>query len=226
MFALPGTRRSWPDGTAWRLLLWPKPLDALPSARYREAAERAGDFILRELLRPGHRVFHSWKDGRASGNGFLEDYACLVEGLLALYQTTFAERWFAAARGLTDAMIECFRRPAGGFYDTSFDHETLITRPRSLQDSPTPSGNSMAVMVLLKMAAYTGESAYWTLAEETLDPMGPLVERAPLAFGHWLSAYHLAAEGLVEVAVVGEMPITRRPGRCSPWWTARSAPLR
>ncbi len=101
-------------------------------------------------------------------------------------------------------MIECFRRPAGGFYDTSFDHETLITRPRSLQDSPTPSGNSMAAMVLLKMAAYTGESAYWTLAEETLDPMGPLVERAPLAFGNWLSAWHLAAEGLVEVAVVGD----------------------
>jgi uncharacterized protein YyaL (SSP411 family) len=177
---------------------------ALPSQRYREAAERAGDFILRELLRPGYRVFHSWKDGRASGNGFLEDYTCLVEGLLALYQTTFAERWFAAARGLTDAMIECFRRPAGGFYDTSFDHETLITRPRSLQDSPTPSGNSMAAMVLLKMAAYTGENAYWTLAEETLDPMGPLVERAPLAFGNWLSAWHLAAEGLVEVAVVGD----------------------
>ena len=176
----------------------------LPSERYREAAERAGEFILHELLRPGYRVFHSWKDGLASGNGFLDDYACLVDGLLALYQTTLAERWFVAARGLTDAMIEYFRRQGGGFYDTSSDHETLITRPRSLQDSPTPSGNSMATTVLLKMAAYSGESTYWTLAEESLGPMGPLVERAPLGFGQWLSAYHLAG-GLVEIALVGDM---------------------
>ena len=178
---------------------------ALPSERYREAAENAGEFMLRELLRPGYRVFHSWKDGLASGNGFLEDYASLVEGLLALYQTTFAERWFVAARGLTDAMIEFFRRPAGGFFDTSSDHEALITRPRSLQDSPTPSGNSMAVTVLLRMAAYTGESTYSTLAEETLDPIASVAERAPLAVGQWLSAYHLADSGLVEVAVVGDM---------------------
>ena len=175
---------------------------ALPSERYREAAERTGDFVLRDLLRPGYRVFHSWKDGRASGEGFLDDYACLVEGLLALYQTTFAERWFVAARGLTDTMIEYFRRPEGGLYDTSSDHETLITRPRSLQDSPTPSGNSMATTVLLKMAGYTGESAYLSFAEQTLGAMAPLAERAPLAFGQWLTAYHLAG-GLIEIAVVG-----------------------
>jgi uncharacterized protein YyaL (SSP411 family) len=176
---------------------------ALPSERYREAAERQGDFILRELLRPGYRVFRSWKDGLASGNGFLEDYVCLAEGFLALYQATFSERWFAAAQGLTDAMVEHFRRPAGGFYDTSSDHEALITRPRSLQDSPTPSGNSMAVVVLLKTAAYTGESVYQTLAEATLQSMGSLVERAPLAFGQWLSAFQLIDDGAVEVAVVG-----------------------
>ena len=177
---------------------------ALPSKRYGEAAERAGEFVLRELLRPNHRVFHSWKDGRTSGNGFLEDYACLVEGLLALYQATFADRWFTAARGLTDAMVEHFHRPAGGFYDTSSDHERLITRPRSLQDSPTPSGNSMAATVLIKMAAYTGDSTYWTLAEKTLDPMGSMIARAPLALGQWLYAYQLAASGLVEVSVVGD----------------------
>ena len=178
---------------------------ALPSERYREAAEATGGFLLREFLRPDHRLYHTWKDGRPSGNGFLDDYAFLVEGLLALYQTTFAEEHFVAAWRLTDSMIEHFRRPEGGFYDTSSDHETLITRPRSLQDSPTPSGNSMAATVLLKIAAFTGESRYRELAEETLAPMGALLERAPLAFGQWLSAYQLADTGITEIAVVGRV---------------------
>ena len=184
---------------------------ALPSERYVAAAEATGEFLLRELVRPGHRLYHSWKDGRAAGNGFLDDYACLVEGLLALYQATFQEKWFMAARRLTDSMVESFRRPAGGFYDTSSDHETLITRPRSLQDSPTPCGNSITATVLLKMAAFTGEGRYWTLAEQTLAPMGLLLERAPLAFGQWLRAYQALESGVTEVAIVGrpENPRTK-----------------
>jgi uncharacterized protein YyaL (SSP411 family) len=178
---------------------------ALPSERYREAAEATGAFLLHEFVRPGHRLYHTWKDGRPSGNGFLDDYALLVEGLLALYQTTLAEEHFVAAWRLTDSMIEHFRRPEGGFYDTSSDHETLVTRPRSLQDSPTPSGNSMAATVLLKIAAFTGEGRYRDLAEETLAPMGIFLERAPLAFGQWLSAYQLADTGITEIAVVGRV---------------------
>ena len=176
---------------------------ALGSDRYREAAEATGEFLLRELLRPGHRLYHAWKDGRPSGNGFLDDYAFLVEGLHALYQTSFQEKWFVAARRLTDSMVDYFHRPAGGFYDTSSDHETLITRPRSLQDSPTPCGNSMAATVLLKIGAFTGESRYLALAEETLAPMRALVERAPLAFGQWLAAYQTIETGITEIAIVG-----------------------
>jgi uncharacterized protein len=177
----------------------------LASERYREAAKGTGEFITRELVRPDDRLTHSWKDGHASGNGFLEDYACVAEGLLALYQATFDERWFAAARGLTDAMIEYFRHPAGGFYDTSSDHEALIIRPRSLQDSPTPSGNSMASTVLFKMAAYTGESSYRSVAEETLASTTTLVRKAPVTCGQWLSAHLLAQIGLTEVAIVGDL---------------------
>jgi uncharacterized protein YyaL (SSP411 family) len=158
-----------------------------------------------ELLHDRNRLFHSWKNGRASGNGFLEDYACVVEGLLALYRTTFTERWFTTARDLADAMTLYFRRPAGGFYDTSSDHESLIVRPRSLQDSPTPSGNSMAAAVLLKLAAYTGENTYRDFAEETLASAANVVQRAPVMFGQWLSANLLAEVGLTEVAIVGDL---------------------
>jgi len=178
---------------------------ALGSDRLRGAAVRTGEFIAQEFIRDGDRLAHTWKDGRASGNGFLDDYACVAEGLLALYQTTFTERWFSLARQLVDSLIAYFRRPAGGFYDTSSDHEHLVMRPRTVQDSPTPSGNSMAATVLLKMAAYTGENQYLEQAEETLVSAGPIVQGAPEMAGQWLTANLLAETGLTEVAVTGDL---------------------
>ncbi len=180
---------------------------ALGVAAHREAAERAGAFILSELCgRPGGGALaHSWKDGRVSGPGFLDDYACVAEGLLALYGCTFDEQWFVAARGLMDHLVEHFRRPAGGFYDTSRDHETLITRPRAVFDSPTPSGTSMASTVLLRMAALTGEDRYLDLADEAAASLAYEASRAPVMCGQWLSAALLAEAGVTEVAIVGDL---------------------
>ncbi len=107
-------------------------------------------------------------------------------------------------------MLEHFARPQGGFFDTSDDHETLIVRPRSLYDSPTPSGNSMAASMLLKLAAYTGEARYSEAAEAALGAAYGLVSRAPVMCGQWLSAYLLAETGTAEVAIVGEL--TTAPG--------------
>jgi uncharacterized protein YyaL (SSP411 family) len=182
----------------------------LDCERYAEAAVKTADFIVSTLVHDDSRLAHSCKDGRPSGNGFLEDYACVVEGLLAVYATTFSERWFGAARKLGDAMIQHFHRPAGGFFDTSDDHESLIIRPRSLRDSPTPSGNSMAATVLLKLGAYTGEHRYAAAAESALVPALALVSRAPVMFGQWLSAQLRAETATTEVAIVGD--VTTAPG--------------
>jgi hypothetical protein len=73
------------------------------------------------------RLLRSWKDGRAAHNAVLEDYTDMAEGLLAVYAATFDERWFTAARKLADAVLDHFADPAGGFFDTSDDHEQLIT---------------------------------------------------------------------------------------------------
>ncbi|HEV8053265.1 MAG TPA: thioredoxin domain-containing protein, partial [Candidatus Limnocylindrales bacterium] len=122
---------------------------ALGSPVYRQIALTAGGFMLDVLRDERGRLRRSWKDGRAVHNGVLEDYTNLAEGLLALYEATFEERWFAAARALMDVVLEHFVDPAGGFFDTSDDHERLITRPKGLQDNATPSGNAMAATVLL-----------------------------------------------------------------------------
>jgi hypothetical protein len=175
------------------------------AARYRDAAERAADAILGGLLGEDGRLGRSWKDGRATGQGVLEDYADLADGLLALYEATFDERWFTTARALADAILERFADPEGGFFDTATDHERLVTRPKDTQDNATPSGGAMATLVLLRLAALTGEGRYRDAAERALEAITPFATRYPTAFAMWLQATDFALAPVAEVAIVGDL---------------------
>jgi uncharacterized protein YyaL (SSP411 family) len=105
---------------------------ALDRDDYRRVAERNAEFLLQELRQDNGRLLRTWKDGEAKLNGYLEDYAYLIEGLLELYQTDFDPRWFMAAHEVAETMLEHFQAPEGGFFDTSDDHKTQITRGRDL----------------------------------------------------------------------------------------------
>ena len=175
------------------------------AARYRAAAEGAANAILGGLLDARGQLGRSWKDGRSSGQGVLEDYANLADGLLALYQATFDERWFATARTLADAILDRFADPAGGFFDTAIDHEQLVTRPKDVQDNATPSGSAMATFVLLRLAALTGESRYRAAAERALATTTPYLVRYPTAFAQWLQAADFSLASVAEVAIVGDL---------------------
>jgi uncharacterized protein YyaL (SSP411 family) len=172
--------------------------------RHRAVAIEAADAILAGLRRPDGRLGRSWKDGRASGEGVLEDYADLADGLLALYEATFDERWFVVARELADTILARFADPAGGFFDTADDHETLVTRPKDPQDNATPAGGSMATLVLVRLAALTGEAGYRVAADRAIASVGPFLGRYPTGFANWLSAAELAVNGIVELAIVGD----------------------
>jgi hypothetical protein len=176
----------------------------LGERHWTEAAERAANAIVAGLLGPNGVLRRSWKDGRAVGQGVLEDSTHLAEGLLQLYEATFDERWFTTARALMDRVLERFADPAGGFLDTADDHERLVTRPKDLQDNAVPSGNAMAAFVLLRLAAWTGEGRYRAAAERAIRTVAPHVERYPTAFAQWLSAIDLALADAVEIAVVGD----------------------
>ena len=186
--------------------------DAAQATEMRRVAIAAAELILGRLRRPDGLLGRSWKDGRASADGILEDHACLAEGLLALYAATFDERWFVAARGLADTILIGFGDPAGGFFDTSDVHETLITRPKDLQDNAVPSGNAMATTVLLRLADLTGHGAYRSAAERAIGLVGGIVGRHPAAFAQWLVALDSALADVIEVAVVGDPAdaVTRR----------------
>ena len=171
---------------------------------YRVVAERNADFLLCQLRQDDGRLLHTWKNGDARFNGYLEDYSYLMEGLLEMYQTTFEPQWFVAAQELAETMIARFSTPDGGFYDTSDDHEALITRPRDLQDNATPSGNAMAVTTLLKLAGFTNELRYVDIAHQALAQMQAMMAQYPLGFGQWLQALNYALSQPREIAIVGD----------------------
>jgi uncharacterized protein YyaL (SSP411 family) len=171
---------------------------------YRTIARRNADFILSELVRDG-RMLRTFKTGQARLNAYLEDYAYVAEGLLALYEATFELKYFEAARRLADQMLEHFWDDAdGGFFFTSSDHEELITRTKDYFDNAVPSGNSVAALVLLKLTQLTGEQLYQQHAVTILRTMRQVVTRYPNAFGYLLCAIDTYLSDAKEVALIGK----------------------
>jgi hypothetical protein len=175
----------------------------LKQEKYTRAATQNAAFLL-EKLYPSGALLRSWRAGQARHTAYLEDYAALILGLLALYQSSPDLRWFQAAQTLGEAMIDRFADPQGGFFDTSADHERLLLRPRDLQDNATPSGNALAAMALLQMAAYTGEGHWRDRAERMLAGMQPLLARYPTGFAQWLAALDFAVGPSWEAAILGD----------------------
>jgi uncharacterized protein YyaL (SSP411 family) len=170
---------------------------------YLEAAISNATFLM-QALREGKLLKHSYKDGQARGDGYLQDYALLCEGLLSLYEATFQERWLKAAVDLGDAIVDRFwDETQGFFYDTAYDQETLIVRPRNIFDNVLPSGSSAAAFVLIRLAKLTNNNEYERLATVAMSSMQGFMPRYPLGFGHWLSALDFYLSEPAEIAVVG-----------------------
>jgi uncharacterized protein YyaL (SSP411 family) len=169
--------------------------------KYLVLATRNADFLL-DALRPNNQLRRSWRQGKATNEVFLEDYAALILGLLELYQTDFQTRWFTSARELAEEMIERFNDPSGGFFDTAKDSEELLIRPKDLQDNAVPSGNALACDALLKFAAFTDNGTYRDAAEKSLRLISNHAMRYPTSFARWLSAADFALGNVKQIAVV------------------------
>ncbi|MBT5873304.1 MAG: thioredoxin domain-containing protein, partial [Candidatus Latescibacteria bacterium] len=170
---------------------------------YLSAAEGTMRFVLDTMYHEG-RLLHVYKDGEARLNGYLDDYAFLVSALLDLYEASFDTEWFQMAMALNGTMIDQFwDRDGGGFFFTSSDHEQLIVRSKNPYDNAIPSGNSVAVNNLLRLAAFTGRSDYKEMAEKTLILFHDLMKSAPGGFGQLLSDVAWYVEGGIEIAIIG-----------------------
>lgn len=170
---------------------------------YTDAAIRNAQFLM-ENLYLNDRLLRSWREGQAKHNAYLEDYAGLINGLLSLYQSDPNPKWYEAALNLADQMVTHFADPNGGFFDTRDDHETLLIRPKDVQDNATPSGNALAVTALLKIATYGDRLEWRSLAEEMLTSVYDFALRHPTAFAQWLCAADFAVKPTYEVAILGD----------------------
>ncbi len=171
---------------------------------YRRVAKKNAAFLLEKLMLDG-RLRRSYKDGQARFNGYLEDYACVADGLVALYEATFETRWLREAGALADAILDLFWEEAeGAFYDTAADHEELVTRPRDVYDNATPSGNSVAVDILLKLSVLLDREDYREKAEAVLENLSGGIARISGGFGRLLSALDFYLSTSYEVAIIGD----------------------
>jgi len=171
--------------------------------KYLALATRNADFLL-DALRPNNELRRSWRQGKATNEVFLEDYAALILGLLELYQTDFQTKWFATAQELADEMIALFTDPNGGFFNTVKDSQGLLIRPKDLQDNAVPSGNALACEALFKLAAFTEYGSYRDLAEQSLKLIVNYALRYPTSFARWLSAADFALGNVKQIAVMYE----------------------
>ena len=171
---------------------------------YLDAARKNATFLL-ESLRKQDRLFRSWKDGKSRIPAFLEDYAGLGNALLSLYEASLEPRWLGEAKGLAQTVLDLFwEEDEGHFYDSAKDGEELVVRPREVMDNATPSGNSLAVELLLRTAAIFGVDEYRQVASRALVMEVEPMARYPSAFGRLLSTLSAALVPPLEVVLVAE----------------------
>ena len=176
---------------------------ALNEPRYLDSAEKTADFILNHM-RQGDVLYHRYAKGEVAIEGFLDDYAFVVYGLLHLYEATFKGVYLQAAADLTKAMINKFwDGNAGGFYQTQ---NALAGMPRikQLYDGAMPSGNSAALFDLLWLGLLANEPLYEQMATQMTKTFADEVEGAPDACTFFLSALDFRLGPSYSVTIVGD----------------------
>ena len=143
---------------------------------YVAAAEKAARFIFENMRDSQGRLHRTYRTKTAKLNAYLDDYAFFTEGVLALYLATGKQEWLDAARKLTDEQIELFwDKTDKGFFFTSHHHEELLARTKNAYDAVLPSGNSVSVRNLIRLAVLTKDEKYRKYAQDILDLFaGPL----------------------------------------------------
>ncbi|MDQ3087438.1 MAG: thioredoxin domain-containing protein, partial [Acidobacteriota bacterium] len=192
--------------TAWNGLMLATFAEAsaiLDNQDYLAIARRNADFILDNLQKDDY-LLRSWKDGQAKLSAYLEDYANFADGLIELFQVSGEVKYLREAKRLADILItEFWDADGGAFFFTANNHEELIVRPKDFYDNATPSGNSAAADVLLKLAHLVGDEKYERFAVTVLRLVSPQIRRYPNAFGRVLSALEFYLNPTKEIVILG-----------------------
>jgi hypothetical protein len=192
--------------TAWNGLMLSAFAEAagiLGNKDYLAVAKTNANFILDKLQQDG-RLLRTWKDGRCKLNAYIEDYANVADGLLQLYQVSGEVDYLKESLRFADVMVtEFWDEDNGGFYFTGSDHEELIVRNKDFYDNATPSGNSVAADLFLRLSMFTADAKYERFATTVLRLIGSQIRRYPQGFGRALSALEFYLAKKKEVVIIG-----------------------
>jgi uncharacterized protein YyaL (SSP411 family) len=195
--------------TAWNgfaLRAFAEAAAILSDDRYRQRAEAIATYLAGPASPDGSLV-RSWR-GRPGVRAFADDLASAAIGWYTLFQASGEPRWFLAAEDAVSELREKFADPDGGFFATSSEAESLISRPKNIQDNPTPSDNALAMEALQIHAALTGDLTALTEMEGTMRALSVVARRHPAFGGHALAVWLTHLIGVKEVAITGYGDIT------------------
>lgn len=171
---------------------------------YADAAKRAADFILTDMRRQDGRILHRYRDGHAAILANVDDYAFLIWGLLELYETIFDVHYLQTALDLNNEMIKHFwDEQDGGFYFTADDAEELIVRQKEIYDGAIPSGNSVAVLNLFRLARITADSDLEDKANKIMLAFSKDVSSVPSGYSQMMVALDFGIGPSYEIVIVG-----------------------
>jgi uncharacterized protein YyaL (SSP411 family) len=170
---------------------------------YRTAAIKNGEFML-ELKQTSGKIMHMYSNGKGRIDGFLDDYAQVIEGLLALHTLTLEGKWLDAAVRLNESMVNLFSNPNTGLLsDTDGAQKDLIIRPRNEYDGAVPSAASTAALVVQKIGLISGNPEYKAIAGREINSVKTAMVQYPLGYCNWLCSLDFYLSDPKEVAVFG-----------------------
>lgn len=194
---------------AWNGLMISALADAsriLANTDYYVQAKRAMDFILDNMVLPDGGLYRNFKSGKASISGFLDDYAFVIDALLALYNADFDEDWLLEAQSLCNYVLANFTDSDNEmlFYTSAKDEE-LIARKHEVMDNVIPAANSVMAQNLQKLAIYFDDDAYSQKASGMLKAVQPRIKAYGSGYSNWCIQLAYEIFGVNEIAIVGDI---------------------
>jgi hypothetical protein len=172
---------------------------------FEKAAAAAADFIINNMITKDGLLLHRYRDGQSAIEANLDDYAFFIMGLLELYQTDFDIKYLRTAIALNKYLIENFwDRTQGGFYFTKKNGELENFRQKDIYDGATPSGNSIALLNLLKLSRITADTALEDKALEIVKTFSETVKKTPEAYTQFISSFDFAIGPSFEIVIIGD----------------------
>ncbi|WP_196889739.1 thioredoxin domain-containing protein [Aureivirga sp. CE67] len=194
--------------TSWNALMLKGYVDAhkvFQDEHFLEIAKKNANFILNKQLDENAKLFHNYKNGKSSINGYLEDYATVIDAFISLYEATFEEKWLLEAKKLTDYTFDHFYNSKNKmFYFTSDLDKDLISKKIEIEDNVIPSSNSMMANNLFKLGLFFSNAHYSEVSKQMLHNIQDQIETYGSGFSNWLILMCNFIGEFYEIAISGK----------------------